>query len=79
MALDDESFRRQHLASPTPEALRTFRAFLRETWLGRQISSPREAQAQVLEVALAARKALGLKPVVTVLEFTCGACSGLDE
>jgi carboxyl-terminal processing protease len=33
----------------------------------------------VKEIALAAQKALGVKPSIVVLEFVCGACNTLDE
>ncbi len=79
-ALDDDVFRREHLP-PTVKAadIRAFQALLRERWRHPSIKDMREAQAKVLDVAMAARKALDLKPVVTILEFACGACSGLDE
>lgn len=79
-ALDDEFFRREHLPAGTkPGDVTAFRARLKKDWRDAAVVSLRDAQDQVLDVALEARKALGLKPVVTVLEFACGACSGLDE
>lgn len=79
LALLDESFLREHLAGAAPEAVRRFRAQLREGWLAQPVRDQRDAHRWVVEVALAARQAIGLRPTVTVLEFACGACNCLDE
>jgi carboxyl-terminal processing protease len=79
LALGDDVFRREHLRDTSEEAVRAFQAQLRELWGDRPVQRPREAQDQALEVALAAQRALGLKPTVAVLEFACGACNGLDD
>lgn len=79
-ALDDEVFRLEHLPLGIKAAdVQAFQAQLRERWRRPAIRDLRDAQDRVLEVAMAARKALDLKPAVTVLELACGACSGLDE
>jgi carboxyl-terminal processing protease len=78
-ALDDAEFRQEQLPDATQESVRAFRDGLLIAWGSREIASVRDAQALVSEVAVAAQKDLGLKGVVTVLEFACGACNGLDE
>lgn len=79
-ALDNEVFRNDHLPANMKIAdVNQFQAQLREQWGQQTVADPREASVQVFEVALAARKILNLKPVVTVMEFACGACAGLDE
>jgi carboxyl-terminal processing protease len=77
-ALDDPDFRQEHVPVAAP-AVAEFVKELRETRKEPAIHSIRDAQAQAFEVALAAQKVIGLKPAVTVLEFACGACNGLDE
>jgi carboxyl-terminal processing protease len=78
-ALDDGIFRHEHLSQTSGEAIEAFKVQLQERWGTLEIASQREAIKQVFEVALAARKDLNLNPVVTIVEFACGACSGLDE
>lgn len=78
-ALEDEFFRQEHLPAAKPEAIQEFQAQMKRRWRNPAVTNLRETQDLVLEVALAARKSLGLKQVVTVLEFACGACNGLDE
>ena len=79
LALRDDSFRRQYLPELKTEELDRFLARLRETWAKKEVRFVLDAQAQVLELAIAAKKSLGLAPTVTVLEFACGACNALDE
>ncbi len=79
LALRDEAFRRQYLPEAKSEAVDQFLARLRATWAKKEIRFALDAQAQVLQLALAAKNALGLSPTVTVLEFACGACNALDE
>lgn len=78
LALHDEAFRREYAPEAKGEALREFFTLvdeLRETTLHHSL----DAQNEALRVALAAKKTLGLKPTVTVLEIACGACNALDE
>lgn len=79
LALTDETFRQEYLPTIDREMLRTFRGQLRENWLLSSVRDPREARNLLQEIALAARKELGLKPAATVFEFVCGACNSLDE
>jgi carboxyl-terminal processing protease len=78
-ALEDAGFRQDFLPGVDAEAVRDFREQLGPTWGNRPLRRPADAQALVREVALAAHKTLGIKPVLVVLEFGSGACSGLDE
>src|SRR5262249_8821322 len=78
-ALEDDLFRQDFLPGVDAEAVRSFREQLDATWGNRPLRRPPDAQALVREVALAAHKTLGIKPVLVVLEFGSGACSGLDE
>jgi carboxyl-terminal processing protease len=80
LALEEEVFRKARLpATIGPAAVQAFRAQLRESWCNVSIHSQHDLEAEVFKVAQAARKALKLDPVVTVMEFACGACNGLDE
>lgn len=78
LALNDDSFRRDYLASVKKEAVESFLTKLAD-FGSREIRTPLDAQNQAMKVALAAKKSLGLKPTVTVLEIACGACNALDE
>src|SRR5262249_34687166 len=80
LALDNEVFRQERLpASVKPAAVGAFRQQLRDGWDGRPVQSQRELGTDVTRVAQAGRAALELDPAVTVMEFACGACHGLDE
>ncbi|MCS6850682.1 MAG: S41 family peptidase [Gemmataceae bacterium] len=79
LALTDETFRREHLKGIDAAIVQVFRQRLREDWGRRPVADTNMARDLVLDVALAARRALQLKPTVTVIEFACGACQGLDE
>jgi carboxyl-terminal processing protease len=78
-ALSDETFCQLQMPAVRLEMLRSFQAQLQSLWGGKVVRRPREAQAYVHEVALAAKDALGLRPTAVVLEFVCGACNALDE
>ncbi len=78
-ALDDETFRQQHLYGVSEEAIRSFR-----TWIEKyREEQPRDIAAirhDVLTIAIEAQiSPLHLNPTVVVLEFACGACNALDE
>jgi carboxyl-terminal processing protease len=80
LALDNEVFRQERLpASVKPAAVSAFRQQLRDGWDGRPVQSQRELETEVTRVAQAGRAAIDLDPAVTVMEFACGACNGLDE
>src|SRR5262249_24547280 len=85
LALSDEAFCLDHLGSSPTDAVRAFQTHLQQL-IERvgdkrpiQIRRTQHAEAQAREVAAAAQRALGLKPALVVMEFACGACSGLDE
>jgi carboxyl-terminal processing protease len=79
LALEDETFRRAYAPDAKPQSVRDFLTRLKKTWGSRVVRYPLDAQNQTLQVALAARTALGLRPTVAVLEIACGACNSLDE
>jgi carboxyl-terminal processing protease len=79
LALADRSFRQQYLPAATAQSIHDFQAQLGGRWNSVAIENPNDARVRVTEVALAAQAALGIQPAVTVLEFACGACNGLDE
>lgn len=78
LALNDDAFRRDYLPDVKKEAVQAFVDRLADFGT-RDIRTPLEAQNQAMKLALAAKKSLGLKPTVTVLEIACGACNALDE
>lgn len=79
LALNDDAFRQDYLPEAKPEDIHAFLKQLDETWGKKEIQSSLEAQNEALKAALAAKKSLGLKPTVAILEFSCGACNALDE
>jgi carboxyl-terminal processing protease len=80
LCLHNEVFRQERLpTSVTSAALQAFAAQLDEHWSGRLIQNQRELETEVTRIAQAARLAIELEPTVTVLEFACGACHGLDQ
>lgn len=78
-ALSDPAFLQAHLPATKPLEIQSFQQLLSKTWGGMPIDSPREAQRQVREVALAAHTILGLNATTVILELACGACHALDE
>jgi len=82
LALNEDSFLRDHLASSAPQSVRAFQTRL-ETWPERRIHNRAEAKEEVLAVGRAAQEvglALGVLFFTAVpLEFACGACNALDE
>lgn len=78
LTLNDQTFRQQYLPDVKKEAIEGFLTTL-STFGNREVRSSLDAQNQAMKVALAAKKALGLKPTVTVYEIACGACNALDE
>jgi hypothetical protein len=80
LALDNDVFRQERLpGSVATSALAAFRSQVHDSWSGRIIQSQRELETEIARIAQAGRVAVGLEPVVTVMEFVCGACHGLDE
>jgi carboxyl-terminal processing protease len=80
LALDEDVFRQSRLPPGLkPEAIEAFQKTLRRKFGQQPIRNQRELEAEVGKVAQSARQSLQLEPVVTVLEFACGACDGLDE
>jgi hypothetical protein len=79
LAIEDSTFRHEQLGDVPQATTQVVAADLTARWGNMAVHSVHEAQEQAAEVALAAHQALGLRPVVTVLEFACGACAGLDE
>ncbi len=79
MALDEPVFRRHFLEGCDPAEIQRFRTRLRAEWSGKSFRDPAETRQAVRKVAMQALESLGLEPTITVLEFTCGACNGLDE
>lgn len=77
-ALEDEVFLKEHLARIRPDAVTAFRRQL-DQWRDRRFRTTQELREQVLDIALRARRTLGVEPAVVILEFACGACNGLDE
>lgn len=79
LALDDEAFRHAYVTAATPQAVRAFRDGLAVRWAGAEVADLVAARERAADVAAAARREIGLRPEVTVLELACGACAGLDE
>ena len=75
----EEGMRQNYFGELSPEAVHDFQAELRTVWLDKQVRKAADAQNLAREIALAAKKSLGLKPSLVVLEMCCGACNALDE
>src|SRR5262249_10830786 len=69
LALEDEAFCRENLGSVSADTVRAFQAQLTPTWGYRTVRDLPEAQALAREVAQAARRTLGIRPAVVILEF----------
>lgn len=78
-ALSDRTFRVENAADASDAEIQTFVAHMRESWADPALRDAADVRTTVREIALAAQKALGVRPSVVVMEFVCGACNALDE
>lgn len=79
-ALTDPQFAERYLKGVDESAVIKFRAHLQKAWVGREITTIRQAVEVVAEVGAASRRVLNLRAVNPVVaEFICGACNSLDE
>jgi C-terminal peptidase prc len=79
LALADPTFRQWQIPDADDDAVKAFAARLKEEWANPSFRQPADVRQRVKEIALAAQKALDVKPSVVVMEFLCGACNTLDE
>lgn len=79
VAVTDADFCRLHARQATPERIGQFRDHVQRIVAGRGITSLAEAETIAAWVARAAHSAVGVPPVVTLLEMTAAAVGGLDE
>jgi carboxyl-terminal processing protease len=78
-ALGDEAFCQAFTNGASLGAIQGLRAELQAVWHDKLIRNFDDVITQTREIAFSAQRALGLNPTLVVLEFACGACSGLDE
>ncbi|HEV3078649.1 MAG TPA: S41 family peptidase [Gemmataceae bacterium] len=74
-----EEMRQAYFSEVPSEAVAVFRSELQNTWADKPVRKPSDAQNLARDLALAAKRDLGLKPSLVVLELACGACNALDE
>ncbi|MGE3808527.1 MAG: S41 family peptidase [Gemmataceae bacterium] len=79
LSLEDARFRQLYLPNASAEAVARFTRRLQHDWRDQLITDLVDLEQPVLQVALAAKKDLGVQMTVTVLELACGACNALDE
>lgn len=78
VALAEPLFLSRHAPNADRQTLDKFRQELRRTLGPRLVQTRRDAGEAVLVAAELAQQRLGVPPVSTVLEFTCGAAASLD-
>jgi len=78
-ALADPTFLREHLSNQKPDTIKKFRNQLHKDWGNLPIPTHAHAVHLVREVAMKTLHELHLNATITVMEFTCGACHGLDD
>ena len=74
LTLSDDAFCQAFLDDVSIGSIRDFQARLFPEWGDKLIRRADDATAAARDVALAASKALGLRPTLVVLELACGAC-----
>ncbi|MGA1619039.1 MAG: S41 family peptidase, partial [Pirellulales bacterium] len=79
VAVTDPEFCQLHARQATPDRVGQFRDHVQRIVAGRGITSVAEAETIAAWVARAAHSAVGVPPVVTLLEMTAAAVGGLDE
>jgi len=79
-ALGEPNFVAQHLKGADESAIVRFRDNLRKAWIGREVTTPRQAFELVAEIGATSKRLLGMRTINPVVcEFICGACNCLDE
>lgn len=78
-AWNDNLFRRTYTPGVAAASWSSFLDDIRAEWAHFDPERIDEARSAVRSIALRAQRALGIKPSVSVMEFLCGACNGLDE
>ena len=79
-ALVSPAFRKADGNDGSPDRFGEFRATLREVWEVLPTATPREARGHLRKLANAAVEAGAVRrPTAVVVEFLCGACTGLDD
>lgn len=79
-AFAESNFRKKYLAGIADTKVARFLGELRSSHRSRHPVTPRDARQAVREVVVSAESILGLRDgSAVVLEFLCGACTGLDE
>jgi carboxyl-terminal processing protease len=73
-----EEMRQAYFSDVPSDAADVFRAEL-QSWADKPVRKLSDAQNLARDLALAAKRDLGLKPSLVVLELACGACNALDE
>ncbi len=79
VALSKPAFVKEHLAGVSAERVEQFRAQMNHLLAAADVRSRREALDTASAVARLASSALGIPPGATILEYTCGATSSLDN
>jgi carboxyl-terminal processing protease len=78
IALTDANFRAKVHLNVSYERINAYLSGMQTTVNGWQIRGREDMKNGMLHIAEGAQKQLGLNPVVTMMEFTCGVVSSLD-
>jgi C-terminal peptidase prc len=79
-ALADPVFRQAFLDGVPADKVEAFRTALRVSWAKQTVNNANDARLLLRKLNTAAQEAFTVRvPSAIILEFVCGACSGLDE
>ena len=79
LAMSNQKFVENNLASTSPERIRQFRTILRDNYWNKRLANQYEAERTVSEICDLARRYTGLRPSAVVFEYICGGCNALDD
>lgn len=78
-ALNDSVFIERHLSRVPPQTIERTRSSLRQRFAAWPMTDRHQARQAVERIAQTCSRELGLSPTATILEYTCGATSALDD
>ncbi len=79
IALADATFRQQNSLHASEETVKAFQQNIHRRMEVTVVRTRQQAREVASNVARAASQQLGLRPVATIMEFTCGAMCSLDQ
>ena len=79
LALANDKFLDQHVATADRERVKRMRTILRERYWNKRVANTTAARQTVIEVCDLAHSVVGLPSAAVIMEYTFGGCNALDD